>query len=135
MLEEAIDVIRRLWSGDEVSMAGKYFTVENARLYDAPPVEIPVVMSAFGDQAAELAARVADGLWTTGGASETIETWKAAGGVGPVYSQIDVCWADDEDDGARHGGRGLADGRSARAAQPGPADARPLRHGRLDRAA
>ncbi len=98
MLEEAIEVVRRLWSGDEVSMAGKYFTVENARLYDAPPVEIPVVMSAFGDHAAELAARVADGLWTTGGASETIETWKAAGGAGPVYSQIDVCWADDEDE-------------------------------------
>ena len=50
MLEEAIEVIRRLWSGDEVSIAGEYFTVENARLYDAPPVEIPVVMSAFGDR-------------------------------------------------------------------------------------
>jgi coenzyme F420-dependent glucose-6-phosphate dehydrogenase len=79
-------------------MDGNYFTVENARLYDPPPVEIPIVMSAFGDNAAELAARVADGLWTTGGGSETIDTWKAAGGKGPVYSQIDLCWADDEDD-------------------------------------
>jgi len=95
MLEEALDVIRQLWTGDEVSYAGEYFTVENARVYDAPPVEIPVVMSAFGDKAAELAARIGDGLWTTGGASDTIEAWKAAGGTGPVYSQIDVCWADD----------------------------------------
>jgi len=95
MLEEALDVIRQLWTGDEVSYAGEYFTVENARVYDAPPVEIPVVMSAFGDKAAELAARIGDGLWTTGGASDTIDSWKAAGGTGPVYSQIDVCWADD----------------------------------------
>ena len=98
MLDEALGVIRQLWSGEEISTKGEYFTVENARIYDVPPNDIPIVVSAFGDKSAQLAARIGDGLWTTGGASETIETWKAAGGSGPVYSQIDVCWADDESD-------------------------------------
>jgi G6PDH family F420-dependent oxidoreductase len=80
-----------------VSFEGEYYTVEHARIYDAPSVDIPVVVSAFGPTAAELAARIGDGLWTTGGASETIDDWKAAGGSGPVYSQIDVCWNADRD--------------------------------------
>jgi G6PDH family F420-dependent oxidoreductase len=32
MLEEAIEVIRRLWAGGQVSYEGDYFVVENARL-------------------------------------------------------------------------------------------------------
>jgi coenzyme F420-dependent glucose-6-phosphate dehydrogenase len=95
MLEEAIEVIRELWRGDDVSFEGEFFTVEHARIYDAPLVDIPIVISAFGPNAAELAARCGEGLWTTGGASETIDQWKDAGGSGPVYSQISVCWNDD----------------------------------------
>ncbi len=95
MLEEAVEVIRKLWSGEEVSFVGRYYTVENARIYDAPLVPIPLVISAFGDKAAELSARAGDGLWTTGGDSGIIDTWKAAGGSGPIYSQIDMCWAED----------------------------------------
>ena len=34
MLEESIAVIRRLWSGDEVSHRGTFYEVENARLFD-----------------------------------------------------------------------------------------------------
>jgi G6PDH family F420-dependent oxidoreductase len=97
MLDEAIAVIRELWTGDQVSFEGEYFTVENARVYDAPTIEIPIVVSAFGPKAADLAARIGDGLWTTGGASDTIDDWKSAGGAGPIYSQIDVCWNSDRD--------------------------------------
>ena len=81
----------------EVSFSGAYFDVENARIYDAPTGDVPIVVSAFGPQAAELAARVGDGLWTTGGDSDVIDTWKAAGGSGPIYSQISVCWGDDHE--------------------------------------
>lgn len=97
MLEEAVALIRELWVGDEVSAEGDFYTVENARLYDAPEVDIPVVMSAFGPKAAEVAARIADGLWTTGSEADTIDNWREAGGSGPVYSQIDVCWGDADD--------------------------------------
>ena len=57
MLEEAVDIIRQLWTGEEVTIRGRYFTVENARVYDAPPTPIPIVISAFGSAAAQMAAR------------------------------------------------------------------------------
>ena len=57
MLEEAIEVIRQLWTGDEISFHGEYFTVENARVYDAPPVDDPGGrVGVRSDKAAELAA-------------------------------------------------------------------------------
>jgi G6PDH family F420-dependent oxidoreductase len=97
MLEEAIDIIRRLWTGDEVTVRGDHFTVENARIYDPPSSSIPIVVSAFGPEAAKMAARAGDGLWT-GADAEIIETWRQAGGRGPVYSQITVCWAPTRDE-------------------------------------
>jgi len=99
MLEEAIEVIRELWSGDDVTFRGDHFTVENARLYDPPTHDIPIVVSAFGPVAAEMAARVGDGLWT-GGDAEIIDSWRNAGGTGPVYSQISLCWAPSHDEAA-----------------------------------
>ncbi len=58
MLAEAIDVIRQLWSGDEVTFRGEYFTIENARVYDPPTHRIPIIVSAFAPQAAKMAAAV-----------------------------------------------------------------------------
>jgi G6PDH family F420-dependent oxidoreductase len=97
MLAEAIDLIRQLWGGDEVTFRGQYFTVENARLYDPPTHDIPIVVSAFAPLAAKMAAASGDGLWT-GADAEVIATWKQAGGRGPVYSQITVCWGPDHDE-------------------------------------
>ena len=96
LLEEAIRVIRELWSGEVVSFAGEHYRVDHARIYDLPDQQIPIVVSAFGDRAAHLAAELGDGLWTTG-TGGTIDTWKDAGGSGPVYSQITFCWAEDRD--------------------------------------
>ena len=92
MLEEAIDIIRRLWTGDEITVRGQHYTVENARIYDPPTSPIPIIVSAFGPAAAEMAARAGDGLWT-GADAEIIKTWRRAGGRGPVYSQLSLCWA------------------------------------------
>lgn len=97
MLAEAIDLIRRLWTGEEVTFRGDHFTVENARIYDPPTSAIPIVVSAFGPVAAKMAAESGDGLWT-GGDPEIIETWKQAGGSGPVWSQVTLCWGPQEDE-------------------------------------
>lgn len=98
MLEEAIGLIRELLEGGQVSFEGLHFMAENARIYDPPEAAVPIVMSAFGPQAAELAARIADGLWTTSGPGEAITTWREAGGSGPIYSQQTICWAADRED-------------------------------------
>ncbi len=59
---------------------------------------MPIIVSAFGPAAAKVAARCGDGLWTSGSAGEVLEKWKAAGGTGPVYSQLTFCWAADRDE-------------------------------------
>jgi G6PDH family F420-dependent oxidoreductase len=99
MLAEAIEVIRQLWTGDEVTLRGEHFTVENARLYDPPTQTIPIIVSAFAPHAAKMAAASGDGLWT-GGDAEVIQAWTHAGGTGPVYSQISLCWGEDKDEAA-----------------------------------
>ena len=36
-LEEAIEIVRRLWTGEQVTYRGRHYCVENARIYDPPP--------------------------------------------------------------------------------------------------
>jgi G6PDH family F420-dependent oxidoreductase len=97
MLAEAIEVIRRLWSEESVTHRGKHYIVEDARVFDRPDKPIPLIVSAFGSSSAELAADIGDGLWISGAAADTIEVYRAAGGKGPVYSQLTLCWASDRD--------------------------------------
>jgi G6PDH family F420-dependent oxidoreductase len=65
MLEEAVEVMRLLWEGGAQSHRGRHYTVENARLYDLPDEPVPVYVSGFGPQSAELAGRIGDGFATT----------------------------------------------------------------------
>ncbi|MBI2704805.1 MAG: TIGR03557 family F420-dependent LLM class oxidoreductase [Actinobacteria bacterium] len=95
MLREAIDIIRALWSGDAVDHHGDFYDVDNAKLFDPPEPAPPIVVSGFGDAAIELAAEVGDGYWGHSPESDAINTFTAAGGTGPRYAQLNVCWADD----------------------------------------
>lgn len=97
MLEEAIDVIRRLWQGGEQTFEGTYYTVDHARLYTLPPELPPLLVAAAGPQAAELAGNVGDGLITTAPQKEVVDGFTAAGGHGkPRYGQVTACWSADE---------------------------------------
>src|SRR5918998_1658486 len=96
MLEEAVDVMRQLWTGETVDHRGDFYEVENAKLFDPPTREIPVIVSAFGPAAVELAARIGDGYWGTSPEGELLDRYREAGGSGPRYAQMDVCWATDE---------------------------------------
>ncbi len=98
MLEEAVDVMRRLFTGETVDHRGAFYEVENARLFDPPDVVPPIIVSGFGDAAVELAARIGDGFWGHSPEREVIDRYEQAGGSGPRYAQVNVCWATDEDD-------------------------------------
>jgi len=96
-LEEAIEVIRLLWRGGNQSHRGRYFTVENARLYTLPDVLPPLVVAVGGMKSAQLAGRVGDGLIGTDPARSLLSAFDAAGGDGkPRYAEVTVCWAKDE---------------------------------------
>jgi G6PDH family F420-dependent oxidoreductase len=97
MLEEAIEVVRELWSGESVTHRGHHYTVEDARVFDLPEELPPIVVSAFGDQAVEVAARAGDGLWVTGMPAETIDRYHENGGEGPIWSQLSLCWDPDRE--------------------------------------
>lgn len=96
-LEEAIGLIRRLWTGESVTHRGAHYVVEDARIFDVPRQLPPIVVSAFGEEAARLAARAGDGLWMTGPGGETVATYRKAGGKGPVWTQLSLCWDQDRD--------------------------------------
>jgi G6PDH family F420-dependent oxidoreductase len=96
MLAEAVEVMRRLWTGETVDHHGKIYTVENARLFDSPADTIPVVVSGFGPAAAELAGEIGDGFWGHGTDPQLVEAFERAGGKGPRYAQVHVCVGADE---------------------------------------
>jgi len=95
MLDEAVAVIRRLWTGETVDHRGDFYEVDNARIFDPPDEAPPIVVSAFGPKAIDLAARIGDGYWGTAPQAELIDRYRDNGGTGPRYAQIDVCWATD----------------------------------------
>jgi G6PDH family F420-dependent oxidoreductase len=68
-LIEAIAIIRQLWSGEDVSYRGKYYTLD-AKLYDPPAQPIPLLTAANGRKSMRLAGQYGDGLVTDP------ETWK-----------------------------------------------------------
>ncbi len=66
-LEEAIALMRRLWTEDRVDHEGTYYKTVRATVYDKPSEPIPLYVAASGARAAELAGRVADGFICTSG--------------------------------------------------------------------
>jgi G6PDH family F420-dependent oxidoreductase len=96
MLEEAIEVMRQLWTGEVVSHRGQYYIVQNARLYTLPDEPPPIHVAAGGERMAELAGRIGDGFIGTGPDKALLKAYAEAGGSGPRYGQITVCWGTDE---------------------------------------
>ena len=68
-LIEATQLIRQLWTGQPVAHDGKYYNV-HAKLFDAPPKPIPLLMAANGPKAMRRAGQYGDGLITDP------KTWK-----------------------------------------------------------
>ncbi|HVB05294.1 MAG TPA: TIGR03557 family F420-dependent LLM class oxidoreductase [Acidimicrobiales bacterium] len=96
MLEEAVEVIRTLWSGGVRSHRGEHYTLDAARLYSLPDAPPPVLVSGFGPKAIRLAARVGDGFVTTRPSAEHVRLYREAGGQGPVVGACKFCWGPDE---------------------------------------
>lgn len=106
MLEEAVSIIRALWTGDTVDHEGDFFTVENARLYTLPDAPPPLLVAGAGEKAAELAGRIGDGFIGVQPQAELVKVFDAAApqgaqrkgaprnGARPKYLQVNVCVAE-----------------------------------------
>ncbi len=64
MLEEAVILIRKLWTGEFVDFDGDYYRLRDARLYDVPAVPIPLIVAASGEKMCQTAGRLGDGILT-----------------------------------------------------------------------
>ncbi|MCW3022039.1 MAG: class flavin-dependent oxidoreductase [Conexibacter sp.] len=79
--ERGLEAITRLWSGEPVTMDGGWFRLDGAKLYTTAPSRPRMIVSAFGPQAAAIAGKYGDGLWTLGdpeSAPGVIEAYKKA---------------------------------------------------------
>jgi coenzyme F420-dependent glucose-6-phosphate dehydrogenase len=111
-MEEALDIIDRLLDGERVDHEGRFFQTKGAYLHTRGSERPPVYVSAFGPEAAGVAARFGDGLWTLAdpeSAPDLIEIYKsereAAGKEpGEIILQAGFSWAGD-DDAALEGAR------------------------------
>jgi G6PDH family F420-dependent oxidoreductase len=98
MLEEAVHLIRDLFTGDQVNHRGRYYTAETARLYSLPAQPPSIYISGFGRQSALLAARAGDGYMTVMPDSDMVRLYRdCGGGDRPVQGGLKVCWDSDAD--------------------------------------
>jgi coenzyme F420-dependent glucose-6-phosphate dehydrogenase len=65
MLEEAVEVMRLLWKGEDTTHRGPHYTVDRAQIFDVPDDGIEIYVAAAQPKMAELAGRIGDGLIST----------------------------------------------------------------------
>ena len=104
-MEEALELIRRLFAGERVTQDGRFPTKE-AFLYTRPERPPPIYVSAFHEGAAQAAARLGDGLWTLGDPDSeprVVDAYKdacanAGKEPGEIVLQAQFSWAPEDDD-------------------------------------
>jgi G6PDH family F420-dependent oxidoreductase len=103
MLEEAITIIKALWSGEWTTIRGRYLCVEDARLYDRPERPLRLVVAVSGPSTLDLAQRVeADGIVAVDPDASLVDGWTARGGAADeTWTEVPFAWAPDDDAG-RH---------------------------------
>jgi len=100
-MDEALGMIRRLWDGETITEDGEFFRARDLKLHTFADRKPPIWVSAFGPQAAEVAGRRGDGLWTLPdpeSTPEVIEAYRNAGGDGDIVFQVLVSWADTDEE-------------------------------------
>ena len=105
MLEEAVEVIRELWTGEVVTTEGRFYTVDHARIYTRPETPPEIFVSAFGPHALEAAARIGDGYIGTAPDPDLVRRFKEASGGKPAQGGAKVAYAPTKDEGWEHAHR------------------------------
>ncbi|AEV83558.1 luciferase [Actinoplanes sp. SE50] len=100
MLEEAVAVMRELWTGEFVTHRGRHYEVDQARIYTRPAQPPKVYVSAFGPKAIDVAARIGDGYISVMPDGDLVTRFREAGGGDkPVQGGFKGCWAPTEEQG------------------------------------
>ena len=108
-LQESVRVIRALWNGETVNERGKYFNVEEAKLFTRPKRAPLIYAAALTEATARFVGGWADGLITVQAEPEKlrklINAFRDGGGEGkPMSLQVHLAYAktDEEARSAAH---------------------------------
>jgi coenzyme F420-dependent glucose-6-phosphate dehydrogenase len=110
---EAIEIIRKLFSGKDVKHDGRYFKLETTRLWTMPNVPPPIYIATAGPVTAKRTGALADGLITVGAPESKIEMIfdkfeEGAREAGkdpapmPKILQLHVSWAESDEQAVRN---------------------------------
>jgi G6PDH family F420-dependent oxidoreductase len=105
MLEEAVALIRELWTGKVVSWDGRYFRTDHARIYNRPETPPEIYVSGFGPKAIDVAARIGDGYVNTAPDADMVRRFKDASGGKPAHAGAKVAFAPTAEEGWGHAHR------------------------------
>ncbi|WP_291042826.1 TIGR03557 family F420-dependent LLM class oxidoreductase [Herbiconiux sp.] len=95
MLEEAVQIIRELHTGDLVTYDGAYFRVDSARIWDLPEEGVPIGLAVSGQKSIERFAPLGDHLIAVQPDAELVKGWAASSGSGAAsrsIGQLPICW-------------------------------------------
>jgi coenzyme F420-dependent glucose-6-phosphate dehydrogenase len=103
-MDEALEIINRLLDGERVDHEGRFYRTKAAYLHTRAERRPPLYVSAFGPQAAGVAARRADGLWTLADPEQApgiIDAYRTACDdagrePGEIILQAGFSWAEDD---------------------------------------
>ncbi|MFI5839293.1 TIGR03557 family F420-dependent LLM class oxidoreductase [Catenuloplanes sp. NPDC051500] len=96
MFAEALQIIRPLLAGERLTYSGTYFDVPEARIWDRPEERVPMAIAISGQSSAALAAEYGDAVVAIEPSADLLGTYRDAGGAGPRYGQVPICWGPDE---------------------------------------
>ncbi|MFI5695389.1 TIGR03557 family F420-dependent LLM class oxidoreductase [Kribbella sp. NPDC051586] len=110
---EALEVIRKLFSGGDVKHAGEFFKLHTTRLWTMPDVPPPVYVAAAGPYTSRKAGELADGLITPAASLEKLagildQFGKGARRSGkdpdelPKLLQVHLSWAETDEQAWRN---------------------------------
>ncbi len=105
MLEDAVALIRELWTGEVVTARGQHYSVDHARIYNVPEDPPEIFVSAFGPKALDLAARIGDGYIGTAPDADLVARFKEKSGGKPAQAGAKVAFAPTQDEGWGHAHR------------------------------
>jgi G6PDH family F420-dependent oxidoreductase len=98
-MREAIELVRRLCSGEQVDHRGTHFRIERLDLATRPAKSPPIYVASAGKLSAQLAAEVADGMIGVAPDARIVDVFRGSGGEGkPCLGQLHVSLASSLDE-------------------------------------
>ena len=96
-LEEAVQIIGALFTGEYVNYRGRHYEVERAKLYDLPEPPPPIGLAVSGPSSIRVAAKHADCMISVAPDPALVRGFADAGGAGkPAYGQLAISYDRDE---------------------------------------